>query len=245
MPSDKGERCPHGGHSHPDYGDGRCHPESQQHRDGEHHEERGGRREQRRDEQGNEEERKAAVLKRITSRGVKVEEIEQAHPSVLENVDAGLEEAIKHGAAVPDGIVVDSSYFEGRDILSRFAVYRGEQDTIVVNPRSKLFRAGMADARYFMGTYKEKRFTSTDSVMHAIRHELSHCAHWHHDQRSYKVKEFEDPSHRELAGSQVSRYAAQDPQEFVAEVRAALLDGKGFSDEVMKLYSHYSGGLDR
>ena len=59
------------------------------------------------------------------------------------------------------------------------------------------------------------------------------------------MKGFEDPSHRELAMSQVSTYAGEDPQEFVAETRAALLDGKEFSDEIMKMYEHYSGGLTR
>lgn len=96
-------------------------------------------------------------MKRIVSREVKVEEIEQAHPSILENVDAGLEEAIKHGAPVPEAIVVDSSYFEGRDVLNRFGRYRGEQNIIVINPQSKIFQAGMTDARYFMRTYEEKR----------------------------------------------------------------------------------------
>lgn len=81
--------------------------------------------------------------------------------------------------------------------------------------------------------------------MHTIRHELSHCAHWHHDQKSYMLKDFDEPSHRELAVSQVSMYAGEKPAEFVAEVRAALLDGKEFSDEVMKLYLHYSGGLSK
>ena len=85
VPSDKGDRCPHGGHSHPDYGDGRCHPESQQHRDGEHHEERGGRREQQEERyEEPSEERRTAAIKNIEARGVKVVEKESAHHKVLE-----------------------------------------------------------------------------------------------------------------------------------------------------------------
>ncbi|WP_019176250.1 hypothetical protein [Methanomassiliicoccus luminyensis] len=195
--------------------------------------------------EGGPEERRKAAIRSIASRGVRVEEKEPAHFAVLENVDAGLEESIKCGAPLPVAIVVDSRYFEGRDDLTHFARYSAEKNIISLNQRSKIFRVGMADAHFFMKRYREIEYTSTGSVMHAIRHELSHCTHWHHDRKSYAINDFEDPSHRELAISQVSRYASEAPPELVAEVRAALLDGRHFSDEVMNLYLHYSGGLTR
>ena len=247
VPSDKGERCPGGQHSHPDYGDGRCHPEEQQHRDGEHREERGGRRESREERyEEASEERRTAAIKSIEARGVMVVEKESAHHKVLENIDAGFEESSKHGAPLPKSVMFDASFAENAGkILNIPAAYDREDDVLHVNPRSRFFQAGMMRASNFIQGGGGETYFSTGSILHIVRHELSHCAHWHHDQRSYRVKDFEDPSHRELAMSQVSTYAGEDPQEFVAETRAALLDGKKFSDDVMKLYEHYSGGLTR
>lgn len=186
------------------------------------------------------------MLERIVSRGVRVEEVEPAHPAVLENVDAGLDESTKYGVPLPKIVRVTSKFAEDADDVPGIpAGYNKREDAVLINPKSRFFKNGMIEATEYVRRFHEMRRWSTDSVMHVLRHELSHCAHYHHDQKSYGVDEFEDPSHRELAMDQVGKYAGASPRNFVAEVRTALLDGKKFSDEVKKWYLYYSGGLDR
>ncbi|WP_236993934.1 Wss1p-related putative metallopeptidase [Methanomassiliicoccus luminyensis] len=194
------------------------------------------------------EERRQAAIRSIEEKGVKVveNEMEPTHHRVLENVDAGLEESIKCGAALPKRILIDSSHAEAlENVRSNPATYSNKKDSITINPRSMFFQAGMMRSKARAERLRDIRRFSTDSIMHTIRHELSHCAHWHHDQTSYLLNDFDKLSEKELAIVEVSNYAGENPPEFIAEVRAAFLDGKEFSDDIMEMYDHYSGGLKR
>jgi DNA-directed RNA polymerase subunit RPC12/RpoP len=240
VPGNKGERCPNGQHSHGDYGGGRCHPEEQHHRDGERHEES----ERRGPRQGSyaeaSEERRTASIKSIKAKGVKVENAEGAHHKVLEYVDSGLDEAVRHETPLPGRMKLDRSYAEKRrNVLGLPMAYDPEGDVLLINPDSIFLQAGTINLRGSIDTLFRKGESSTGSPLHIIRHELGHVANVKAGRSP--GKEFGDEGHRKLAAT-VSKRAAEDPAEFVAEVFAGRLAGNQYTDEVMRLYAHYFGG---
>lgn len=231
MPSDKGDRCPHGGHSHPDYGDGRCHPESQHHRDGTHSQERY-------EEPSGD--RRQAAIKNIEAKGVKVENAEKEHHKVLEYVDSGLDEAVRQKTPLPGRMRIDRRYAEKRqNVLGLPMAYDPEGDVLLINPDSIFLQAGAINLRGSMETSFRRGESSTDDPLHIIRHELAHVAQA--KAGMLPGKEFDDEEHRKLAMT-VSQRAAASPSELVAEVYAGRLAGKQYTDEVMQLYAHYFGG---
>lgn len=176
---------------------------------------------------------------------MKVVEKEQAHPNVLEHVDAGFEEAIEKGDSLPREIVIDSRFVggSGQKVLNTPMAYDPNNDTLYLNPRSFFFQGGMINAKKFMERGFQSNLFSSGNALHVLRHELSHIEHIRHYPEALEIKEFAATDPRPTISKEVGLRASMNPQEFVAEVRAALLDGRKFSDEVMKLYEHYSGGM--
>jgi len=78
-------------------------------------------------------------------------------------------------------------------------------------------------------------------MKHIIHHEISHLEHpFVNGTRDYLdifSSEFTRDDFTEIA-LKVSRYAVNEPADFVAEVRCGLLEGKGgqYSDRIMELY---------
>lgn len=86
-----------------------------------------------------------------------------------------------------------------------------------------------------------KKFFSTGEFEALWRHELTHAAHHLRDPMFYAgLGESLTPTQMATA-LRVSRYAATNAFEFVAEVGSALLDGKVFDAEVMRLYKKFGG----
>lgn len=82
---------------------------------------------------------------------------------------------------------------------------------------------------------------SSGAVEHPIWHD---AAHWYHEQAFpdmwKRLTKFRLDAHRTIA-ERVSGYASTSPQEFVAEVFAALQAGGQFDEEIMALYHTYGG----
>ena len=95
------------------------------------------------------------------------------------------------------------------------------------------------------------------SPFHVVYHEIAHIYHELKDPKMFsKMRKLEELKQAEITdfsilnefkskyqgvASQVSEYAMESPDEFVAEVYAKMIDGKKFSNEVLKLYKKYGG----
>jgi HK97 family phage portal protein len=107
---------------------------------------------------------------------------------------------------------------ECRDIGDAYAVYSPEDDTLYVSPE-----AGEPD--------DSEGWTSSGNP---LLHEVSHRLHYQSDPESYRKSElvtFSDEQ-RSLIESQVSRYAAVNGREFIAEYIAGQLSGQTYSPEI-------------
>lgn len=114
---------------------------------------------------------------------------------------------------------------EVRDIGKAIAFYSPEGDTIYVSP----------EARRLDGN-------GWVSQPNPVLHELAHRHHLLADAASFVSSRDFTPEERSLIESQVSRYAATNSKEFVAEVLSGYWAGQRYSDEVMALLSDCTGG---
>jgi len=85
---------------------------------------------------------------------------------------------------------------------------------------------------------------SDSDPAHVMTHELAHLQHAVHEESLGKEHDahepWANPAHR-AAAAQVSRYAATEPAEFVAETYTGMLNGKTYSQDVMDAYHAYDG----
>jgi hypothetical protein len=118
------------------------------------------------------------------------------------------------------------------------AAYDHLDDVIAFNPNHPAW----ADMPEFM--LGQKDFFSTTHPQHIIRHELGHVAHFHSMSPSERGRiwyaESLEPD-QVLIARRVSGRATWSPQEFVAEVYAALWARVEYDDEVIALFQRYRG----
>jgi hypothetical protein len=100
------------------------------------------------------------------------------------------------------------------------------------------------DPAAWMAKQTLKRWLSDDATDHVIVHEVGHFLH----RKRLGPTEYSASKHWTLTSDEVdlikrdvSRYAATDPVEFIAEAYAAMKRGKIYSRDVMKLYAKYKG----
>ena len=162
--------------------------------------------------------------------------------AVVNDVNATLTKAKKAGVPMPPQI----RYQSGRESLivrsGAAADYR--EGTITIYQDAKFWNNPNNHA-YVMN---KTRWWSTDDRGHAIMHELGHHAH-----AMANPKKFADAASQKLLDKyaarltelmpKVSRYAATDPREFVAEVFAGMQNGYKYSGDVLDLYKELGGPI--
>ena len=86
------------------------------------------------------------------------------------------------------------------------------------------------------------KFNGRQVHISTVLHELAHRHHLLADAASFLSSREFTPEERSLIGPQVSRYAATNSKEFVAEVLSGYWAGQRYSDEVMALLSDCTDG---
>tara|TARA_Y100000310_G_scaffold315722_2_gene366578 strand:+ start:5862 stop:9002 length:3141 start_codon:yes stop_codon:yes gene_type:complete len=157
------------------------------------------------------------------------------------------------GLNMPRRIMADSKIFtemnKGKNDTQTTSFYSPEDDTIYLNPRSVFFRdkGKFIDKAY--NAMKGKGWTTGQSKRDVLTHELAHREH---------VQRVGDKEFRNLSGwdtestwnaakgqirEKVSRYAATNPKEFVAEVYTKVINGGEVDPAMMKWYKTFGGPL--
>ncbi len=112
-------------------------------------------------------------------------------------------------------------------------------ETVVFNTSAQYWRnpVDYAQRAYAVG------FSSTDHRLHVIRHEFGH--HAHHARHGIQPKGTQIPISVRTSAMvrEVGRYGMSEQAEFVAEVFAALLDGRALSPETLRLYRELGGPI--
>jgi hypothetical protein len=124
------------------------------------------------------------------------------------------------------------------------AAYEAAGERILINETHDYWRdpAGWMLA----ANRKQPPWFSTSEPNHIIVHEVGHAKHHANlGDAQYKLVGTGTFSAAEKAfvAQHVSRYAAQEPAEFVAEMYAGLAAGKSYNAEVTRLYLAYGGPL--
>jgi hypothetical protein len=114
---------------------------------------------------------------------------------------------------------------------------------VVLNDRQRYY----ADPVKFMEDKFADNWFSSPHPDHIVHHEVGHALHYDkigHAQWVYLKRARFTPDQAAIAEAKVSRYAASEVLEFVAEVYASLVHGKRKIDPVvMALYNHFKGPL--
>jgi hypothetical protein len=119
------------------------------------------------------------------------------------------------------------------DNLGTFAQYNPNADTLEINSLRKDFFENDDMAR----SLNESGWFTTKDRIGLLHHELGHVDHFKTNPRGYTAAHYSVPDGRiEDIMGQVSKYATDNAEEFVAEVHAGRLAGREFSDEVNDLY---------
>lgn len=116
------------------------------------------------------------------------------------------------------------------------AWFNSRTEILAINLRHHIWN----DPEYWMVEEGGRKIYSTTHPYHIVRHEYAHYVHNLINpaaMRKFTLLAEE----RSLIIAQVSRYAIENSSEMVAEVFAALVDGKKFSQEVMMIYNKYGG----
>lgn len=145
--------------------------------------------------------------------------------SALVQGSAGTSEEVR--GLISETLAVSGSLpkIEVRDIGKAVAFYSPEGDTIYVSPEARRLEAN-----------------GWVSQPNPVLHELAHRHHLLADATSFLSSRDFTPEERSLVKSQVSRYAATNSKEFVAEVLSGYWAGQRYSDEVMVLLSDCTDG---
>jgi hypothetical protein len=150
------------------------------------------------------------------------------HPEIGAQLVQGLQRVISAGGPLPRSVVVDAATFEKRPDVAAFIDTETRQ--MMINPNVELWRDGGALIRKMHKT----EWIASDNPLHVIYHE---AAHLHAVDRGadHHKEAFLDPQERAIARS-VSRCAALNKDEFLAEVRAARMAGRRFGQDMLGLY---------
>ena len=169
------------------------------------------------------------------------------------------------GLVLPPKIEVDAAHFADllentrKKTLAQFVPPQNPANMpdLKINPEAEFWESE-AKARKIaaqQGGIKEGQkypFWATQEPLHAARQEMGHWQHYQKDRATYRkwaYAEWERDAADALAelggrdgiSANISRYAAFDPGEFVAEVFAGLMAGKKYSSPTMKWYMIFGG----
>lgn len=148
--------------------------------------------------------------------------------------------AILHaqGLPMPDTVAVDGAYFTGRH-RGAAGMYSGALDTLYVNPRGGSFGK---DGAEYVKRAGASGFWSSSNENHVVFHEMGHMAHSKYDRSAYNITRTRmDPADKVRFAGVVSQYALTAKTEFVAEVFAAHMGGKRYSQDVYDYYNAQRG----
>ena len=123
--------------------------------------------------------------------------------------------------------------------LAAFKVVKGsdgfKSQELNVNPEN--WSVAMRD----MAASGKSGFLSSSDSSHAMTHELGHMLHERFGNLQAASGQKLSASESKLIGRQVSRYAANNKADMVAEVFAGRMAGKTYSPEVMNMYKAAKG----
>lgn len=157
------------------------------------------------------------------------------------------------GMAMPKRIKADSKIFTemngGKNDIFTTSFYSPEDDTIYLNPRSAFFRDKGKNIDKAFNAMEKGRWTTGLDKRDVMVHELAHREHI----QVVGDKKFNDlfnsnPSlqtawegRESIIREKVSRYAATNPKEFVAEVYTGLRRGEAYDESVLDFYREFGG----
>jgi hypothetical protein len=160
-------------------------------------------------------------------------------------VNRDLATMAEQGYDLPDELTVENRPRSARVASYASPVNRGQADELIVNRGNDFWKDPVASAR----AEGDGGFWTSGEPSHVVRHELGHKAHYDTDPVQYQgrlrrgwgavtsdVRDLQERLTRE-----VSRYAARNPHEFVAEVFAGAFGGKTYPDEIVRLYESVGG----
>jgi hypothetical protein len=150
-------------------------------------------------------------------------------------INDALAEVKTKGYPVPAKVKFDDAVFG--DESEAVAAYVAGRDTLYLRPG--VTAAEMAKDAKING----KNFWSTSFPDHAIMHEVGHENHFKSNPvlyRSLQRRQFSDLLKKTISRD-VSEYAKDNAQDFVADVFAGLINGKIYSKSIMRLYRIYGG----
>lgn len=102
-------------------------------------------------------------------------------------------------------------------------------DKINLNASNSFWKDPVGNMQRFGGSGQ----LSSSAPDHTLHHEMGHAIYEPPDN-------FFPLGHQDMARSQVSKYAARNPKEFVSEVHAGMKAGKSYSPEVMQAFNQYA-----
>jgi hypothetical protein len=116
------------------------------------------------------------------------------------------------------------------------AAFRPKDGTLYINEKHPYW----SDPATYMANAGGKGWFSSTAEDHIIHHELAHAQHDAVVVKSLRGSQFK-PAQQARIATEVSRYAATHPLEFVAEVYAGLKAGKTYNTWVMAFYAKLKG----
>src|SRR5665647_851557 len=108
------------------------------------------------------------------------------------------------------------------------AIYSNTDHKIYVNVSNRFWKDPVGSMVHNNAT----GHLSSDSPTHILDHEMAHAM--------YDAPNNFFGLEQGMARSQVSRYAAMNPKEFVSEVHAGMKAGKSYSLDVMRAFTRYA-----
>jgi hypothetical protein len=112
---------------------------------------------------------------------------------------------------------------------SYMASYSPSMDKISINASNSFWKDPAGNTQRLA----DKGILSSGDANHALNHEIAHAIYDPPDN-------FMTLSHQEAARSEVSKYAAGNPKEFVSEVYAGMKAGKVYSPEINRMFQQYA-----
>ncbi|GAB4422305.1 MAG: hypothetical protein OHK0011_01110 [Turneriella sp.] len=173
--------------------------------------------------------------------------------AIADRVVHVLEDLKAQNKPVPRAVKIDASEFsnirddEGKRIppnnvpaFFRQSRTNGIPGSIFINPRAHFWADSITQAKLEFN----RGWWSSDDPLHVLHHEIGHFLHnYSLGNDVYQFFKETPLTTRQISviNTEVSEYATENPLEFVAETYAALRAGRKFSEELLRLYSHFGG----
>ncbi len=187
---------------------------------------------------------------RVASKlGIKVVDY-GGHEAIGEIVNTALADFVKKGLPVPQQVSVNAYAFQAwakqqaipvEGLVAAFVPHKTEaRSYLFLNPAYPFWDNLKTDAD---DQYRKGQWSTADHL-HTINHEMGHFLHFIADPTHYRLLHSARFNSFDAAiAGRVRRYAQDEPIEFVAEVYAALLTGKVFDGEIIRLYQLLKGPM--